>query len=345
MLEPAVLHQADDQEEKSSVIEQPVELNECAFTCDDYDSNEKKESFEYTCVEIDASGINIQLGPASGKGLTVLSNNIPNIDCGRPSTGGEDYTTCEVPHIGGGVSGCSASDNCVNHLNQINVNVNKGDRVSRSADRTAGGDDGCYHVPPVILDTLPFSTRVLPRHTIGGLQSQMNINLWNYYLDYECEEGDQVYLRDGIQHGFPIIDDDAEVTSYYCENYASAVSGLSFEYVDSLISDEVRDGKYVKASSIPHCVHSLGAIPKQDGSFRPITDCRRPEGISINNHMETTFQPFHYITLDQVAANVTPHCHMATVNISAAYRSIPIRAEHWTYQGIMWQIEGELVPL
>ena len=31
----------------------------------------------------------------------------------------------------------------------------------------------------------------------------------------------------------------------------------------------------------PTCVHSLGAVTKSDGGLRPITDCKRPIGLSI----------------------------------------------------------------
>ena len=81
------------------------------------------------------------------------------------------------------------------------------------------------------------------------------------------------------------------------------------------------------------------------GSFRPITDCRRPEGFSINNHMDSTFHTFNYVTMDQVAASVTQGCYMASVDISAAYRSISIHPDQWTYQGVMWPINGQLMPL
>ena len=91
----------------------------------------------------------------------------------------------------------------------------------------------------------------------------------------------------------------------------------------------------------PHCVHALGAIPKKDGTYRPITDCRRPEGLSINNFMETTFQHFNYTTVDEVAAMVTQDCYMATVDIAAAYRSVSIREDNWPFQGISWQMQGD----
>ena len=62
-------------------------------------------------------------------------------------------------------------------------------------------------------------------------------------------------------------------------------------------------------------------------------------------YIDSAFHTFNYITMDQVAANVTKGCFMASVDISASYRSISIRPEQWTYQGIMWPDKGQLMPL
>ena len=254
----------------------------------------------------------------------VPSENADCFDCDKASgfLGQADYVSV------------SSASNCVSHNNQSAV-FSKHDPVT----------SGHYIEKPRIPSVCPVNVRMQPRHLIGGIASQMNINAWEYYLEYEENQDTRSYLQDGIQHGFAIVDDCDHISPYYCENYASILKPEAFAFVDNLISTEIQEGKYVLASSQPHCVHSLGAIPKSDRSFRPITDCRRPEGVSINNHMETTFHPFNYITVDHVAANVRQGCYMATVDISAAYRSISIREDHWTYQGINWPINGQLLPL
>ena len=202
-----------------------------------------------------------------------------------------------------------------------------------------------YVTYPHITSTCPLELRLLPRHNIGGMPSQMNLNGWNYYLQFEDDDASRCYFQDGISQGFAIVDKDDSISSYCCDNYSSALTGEAFTFVNNLIASEISEGKYVKATSQPHCIHSLGAIPKRDGSYRPITDCRRPEGISINNHMQDTFQSFNYITIDRVASNVSQGCYMATVDISSAYRSVSIREDQWTFQGIQWPIQGELIPL
>ena len=183
------------------------------------------------------------------------------------------------------------------------------------------------------------------KHHVGGHYSQMNAHCWKYYLGYEPDLEFRDYLYHGILHGFPIVDPDVSIGHYRCSNYKAVLSGDAFDYVNSLIMAELAEGKYVRANYPPHCVHALGVVPKQDGSFRPITDCKRPIGDSINNFMNETFQHFTYHTVDQVATNMNEYCYMASVDISSAYRSIPIHPDHWKYQAVSWIIDDIPVDL
>ena len=269
-----------------------------------------------------------EVSRASGHVLCNTSGTTAVASGHRDYCVGEDYD---------GLLDCSASSNCVNPVQWVNDGS-----ADCSAEPTV---DVTYTVPAIIHELCPMDIRLLPRHSIGGVDSQMNLNAWEYYLQFEENEEKRSYLHSGILNGFAIVDKGDLISPYNCDNYSSALTGEAFSFVDNLIHSEILEGKYVRATSRPHCIHSLGAIPKRDGSYRPITDCKRPEGISINNHMEDTYQPFNYITIDHVAANVTPGCYMATVDISAAYRSVSIRQDQWTYQGIRWPIDEELVSL
>ena len=55
----------------------------------------------------------------------------------------------------------------------------------------------------------------------------------------------------------------------------------------------------------PICIHYIGAVSKKDGGLRPITDCRRPLGLSINNYMNTVCDTFHYVTVNNVVESTT----------------------------------------
>lgn len=148
------------------------------------------------------------------------------------------------------------------------------------------------------------------------------------------------YLSEGIHEGFTIVDECANVNSYDCDNYRSVVYGDSAMCIDSLIMTEFLQEKFILADYKPACMHALGAVRKKSGCYRPITDCKRPLLHSINNYMQTTFQPFKYLSSDNVCELMNPGCFMATVDISSAYRMVAINPKNWKYQGISWKIEG-----
>ena len=85
-------------------------------------------------------------------------------------------------------------------------------------------------------------------------------------------------------------------------------------------------------------MHALGAVPKSTGGFRPITDAS--EGSSINYHMSSTFQHFKFSKIDDVCEILRPSCYMAVTDISSAYRSVLIRPDDRTYQGLKWELDG-----
>ena len=192
------------------------------------------------------------------------------------------------------------------------------------------------------LYTLPNSHRALgSHHQIGGIYSQMNLSTWEYELTFENDHLLRDYLYYGIRDGFLIVDPTSVVPTYDCPNYITPSSGESYTFVDKLIHQELLDHKYVLADYKPNCIHSIGAVPKPDGKFRPITDCRRPLGLSINNYMSSTCQTFSYKSVDHVCDTLYRGCFMATVDIGSAYRSLSIHPDNWTYQGVRWVLDGQ----
>lgn len=196
--------------------------------------------------------------------------------------------------------------------------------------------------PVLIQKELPlFRNWVRNDHIIGGLSSQMNAKVWLAELAYENDQYLKSYLRKGIMEGFRIVDDIDSIIGYDSVNYDSVRVGEAAQIVDELLLSEIRDSKYIFSQSKPLCIHSLGAVKKSNGSFRPITDCSRPPGISINSFMEGTAQKFSYQTIDYVSELMLPHSFSATVDISSAYRSVSISPDHWKCQGVRWNILGE----
>ena len=201
-----------------------------------------------------------------------------------------------------------------------------------------------YYDDSNVIPLCPIATRLMPRHDIGGNESQMNIHAWKYYLGFEDNETKRLFLEKGITCGFEIVDP-VDIAPYACTNYSSVCSGPAYEYINNLILQEIKEGKYVRADFTPKCIHALGAIQKDSSSFRPITDCLRPLGLSINNYMDSTCSEFSYKSVDLVASYMTKGCFMATIDNFSAYRSISVIPDQWTYQGIWWEFEDDCTYL
>lgn len=176
---------------------------------------------------------------------------------------------------------------------------------------------------------------------IGGLRSQLKPNYWEFELANEEDLELKDYLKTGINEGFRVIDKQAPVKSYFCENYNSVLFGESTSFINDLIVTELLQDKFILSDHKPICVHALGAVLKKEGGYRPITDCKRPLQQSINNYMEETFKPFTYKTSDQVCEEMTPGCYMATVDIKQAYRTVSVHPQDREYMGISWRLNDD----
>lgn len=161
-----------------------------------------------------------------------------------------------------------------------------------------------------------------------------------YELDFEFDEYLKSYLLEGILFGFKIVDTGTDIGPYENKNYRSTWFGEGYKFVDCFPHSELAQGKYMMVSHKPTCIHSLGFVPKSSGSIRVITDCSRPLNYSIYNFMDTTCEYFRYRTVDEVAEMMTYGSFMASVDIAAAYRSIPIFPAHRRYKVISWSFDG-----
>ena len=148
------------------------------------------------------------------------------------------------------------------------------------------------------------------------------------------------YIFRGVSEGFCIVDSRFE-GSYICHNYDSILQPDSKQKMDKIIRQEIATDKVSKVDFVPSCIHSLGAIRKDSGKIRPITDCKRPLGSSINNYMSEVCQDFSYISIDDVTSVMSPGCYFSVLDIQAAYRSVNVHPSHKCYQGFVWQLDGD----
>ena len=177
-------------------------------------------------------------------------------------------------------------------------------------------------------------------HSIGGIPSQLKPCRVAPFLfgdsKLECiEESDRLFLWNGLYNSFGIVDDDCAAT-YECDNYDSILAPEASAEMSALLEQELLDHKVIVSSTKPKCIHSLGAVWKSSGALRPITDCSRPEGTSINNFMTTTFESFTYNSIQDAVDILTPGDYMAVIDISSAYRSVSVSERNSYFQGLSW---------
>ena len=200
----------------------------------------------------------------------------------------------------------------------------------------------CSVFDPLIpgLVNKPCGDRCFGEHLLHGRRNQLNPCVFFDYL-YGGSSIDQnaSFVFDGVLNGFRIVDDEF-TGSYICPNYASILHKETRSEFESNLETELASQKVTLVKERPACIHALGAIRKHDGGLRPITDCRRPLGLSINNYMDTVCKTFSYVSIDQVTDVVTEGDFMAVLDIKGAYRSVGVFPEHRKFQGFLWNVNG-----
>ena len=186
---------------------------------------------------------------------------------------------------------------------------------------------------PLGMGNLENDDSVIAGHCISGVYAPLKPIVWEREL---VNDTDLDYLLDGVTNGFKLIDCDVNlIKPYETDNYASAESLDAKPKLDKLICSEILQGKINPAEEKPTCIHAYGAVPKKGTEeLRPITDCSRPYGRSIHDHIE--YPSMKFSTVDSAIKLMTPGCYFAVVDISKAYRSVPVHPTHRKLQGFKW---------
>ena len=152
---------------------------------------------------------------------------------------------------------------------------------------------------------------------------------------------DDLFVVTAAYRGASIVDKNCQC-EYECENY-STITGAKFSAeMTKKVEDEIREEKVRVVYDRPKCVHALGGVEKSNGKLRPVTDCSQPEGCSINEFMSTTCEKFHYKNIDTVVGMLWPMDHGAVSDIASAYRTIHVKPNHRTFQGLKWCLKGRM---
>lgn len=208
-------------------------------------------------------------------------------------------------------------------------------------------------------DTLVFTTPPTPKgttvdifkscydgscscvHYVGGMLSQLKpcrFVVWIFGQGSIVTDDDKTLFA-GIVDGFDLVSSDVE--PYECHNYTSVTDPPNNALMSEILTKELANGFVSLADTKPVCVHALGAVPKQGGGIRPITDCSRPQGCSVNDHMQGLTKDFSMKSVDDVSNLLLEGDYMCVLDIQSAYRAVPINPDHRRYQGFSWRWEGE----
>ena len=177
-------------------------------------------------------------------------------------------------------------------------------------------------------------------HLIGDAKAQLKPRRAAQFLFGgsalpSISDQERIFLWSGLINGFAIVDEDCP-SSYNCANYDSITGPGAYDEMSALLLEEIQSGKVTLVENQPQCVHSLGAVRKSNGKLRPITDCSRPDGLSINNYMETTFESFSYNSVDTAVTLLEQSDFMSVIDIASAYRSVSVHFDHVHFQGLSW---------
>ena len=182
-------------------------------------------------------------------------------------------------------------------------------------------------------------------HMVGDIRAQLKPCRFAASIFQGTEDPTDKYweLFEGIVEGFDIVD--TPVPEYDCTNYNSILCEEARQVMNKNVLVELAEGRISVAREKPTCVHALGAVPKQGGGFRTITDCSRPEGLAVNNYSPSLAPTFKFKQLNYITDRLHAGAYMSVIDIKSAYRAVSVNPKHWEYQGFRWKKseEGESV--
>ena len=163
--------------------------------------------------------------------------------------------------------------------------------------------------------------------------------VWEEELQHDK---DKTFLLEGIRDGFKIIDQEVSKDSVFCKNYKSATEPDIVSEVEAQILKEIDNEHYIICDKPSRIVSSLGAIRKSSGGVRLIHDCSRPDGSSVNSYATTN--AFKYETVDKAMELLPVGGYMAKIDLSSAYRVVPLHPVCYEATGLHWTFAGDTSP-
>jgi hypothetical protein len=161
------------------------------------------------------------------------------------------------------------------------------------------------------------------------------LSVWEHELAYDVNK---TFLLEGVEFGFRIIDTPCDLCNSFSKNYRSVLLDDRIK-VETQILKEINLGRYIVVDRALSVVSSLGAVPKSNGKVRVIHDLSRPHGginkFGVNSSVK-------YSTLDDALKFVKKDSFLAKLDLSEAYRSVPIHESCFELTGLSWNFTDSL---
>ena len=152
---------------------------------------------------------------------------------------------------------------------------------------------------------------------------------------------DAAFLLEGITHGFryDFVDPDPGGAFYRVPNY---VPDEHAPKVSAWVNTEVAAGRYAPITeAFARGFAALGVVDKDHSGMakvRTVHDLSRPIGTSTN--LGISIEHCSLPTVKDAFNLLRPKWYHAKVDLTSAYRSVPIHPDHWAHQCGEWAGEA-----
>ena len=149
------------------------------------------------------------------------------------------------------------------------------------------------------------------------------------------EDHDHKFLIEGVAYGFEWeASNPAEF--YEVQNY---VDPEHEDKVTARVLEELTNGHIAPISrENAKGISAIGVVDKNRSEFkkyRVVHDLSRPYGKSVNDHMNVDKRTF--ASFESACAYMTRRAFMCKVDLSNAYRSVPMAQEWWPRHVFQWK--------
>lgn len=169
---------------------------------------------------------------------------------------------------------------------------------------------------------------------VGGQVAALTLATAEWIHLFRKDE-DAKFLIEGCAYGFTWEAEDP--SSFY--EVANYVDSLHEEKVTSRVAEMLQKGHIVPSRKDQVCgIAAIGVVDKQRSGFskyRVVHDLSRPHGASVNDAMKVGKRKF--ASFNSAGAYLAPYAFMCKVDLSDAYRSVPMAPEWWPRHAFQWQ--------